>query len=60
MFTMSLKGTSNLTYTFLGVDMKVKAKFKGSTSKIRNWRSNFLMMKKCLLADVVEDETLTP
>lgn len=36
MFTMVTKGTSDRIYTFTGVDMEVKAKFKGLLSKVRD------------------------
>lgn len=58
-FPMAAKGASDCTYTFSGVDMEVKAKFKGLFCKLRDWKAHFLGAKKSFSINVVEAEVLT-
>lgn len=57
---MSLMGTSDLIYTFSRADVEVKAKFKDSISKVRDWRSYSLVVKKYPLTNAIKDKTLAP
>lgn len=57
---MATKRDSDLTYAFSGVDIQVKAKFKSSFSKVRDWKANFVVVKKSLLIIIIEVKALTP
>lgn len=57
---MAIKGDCNLTYAFSRVDMEVKTKFRGSFSKVHDWKANFVVVKKFFLSNATEFETLTP
>lgn len=50
---MAIKGDSDLTYAFFGVDIEVKAKFKSLLSKVRDWKVNFVIMKKSFSMNAV-------
>lgn len=60
MFTMAIKGDSNLTYAFFGTDMEVEANFKGFLSKVQDWKANFTVVKKSLPTNTTEVEAFTP
>lgn len=46
MFTVSTKVSFDHTYTIFGADMDMKKKFRGSLSKVRDWKPNFIVVKK--------------
>lgn len=55
-FTMAIKRVSYLIHAFSRVDMEVKAKFKGSLSKLRDWKANFIVVKKLIMMNAAKDE----
>lgn len=57
---MAMKGDSDLPYDFSKANIEVKAKFKSLLSKVRDWKANFLVVKKCLSVNITEDEAFTP
>lgn len=57
---MATKGDLDLTYAFSRAIIKVKNRFKGSISKVHDWKENFVVVKKSLSTNATKVEAFTP
>lgn len=54
-FIVSTKGDFDWAYAFSGVDREIKAKFKGSFSKVYNWKANFIIVQRLVVSNPIDD-----
>lgn len=60
LYSLSLpKNNSNWTYAISNANIDLEKKFKRIISKVRDWKSNFIVISKIVPINIAESESFT-